>query len=427
MKTITTIVRSFRTSGTSSSSSTSMTRILLVGLMLLTLVCSCSTEDADDLGAANPAGVPIGGVKGYASYFDENLLQTRAGDALKKKGYEDYEGGDKTIAFALTQNGQTPKKGHLFKVEDEWRTNIGAIAAGDYYLYGFIPNLSVIKFNITDRDGVNANYSVGAKMVLEDVPTVVDNDLCVVVGAKQGYDKDHDGSSSEFTDVNGNGEYDEGIDTRLDTLRLGDFKYKASAITGSGGTDNYIFLLLDHLYAAIRINMKVYADYAALRTIKLKSLQLATKAGGDVSKDKTNITIDLARTSGSDVKESPIQSITFTPAGVPINLAEGGMEFWSSASGHELTTDFQSFIGHFMPNGITTLILTSTYDVYDRKGNKIRENCQATNTMVLKDLLTEQETTQRGKRYTINMTILPTYLYVLSDPDLNNPTVKIVD
>ncbi len=399
---------------------------LLIGLMVLMslFVVSCSTEDADDLGAANPAGVPIGGVKGYASYFDENLLQTRAGDALKKKGYEDYEGGDKTVAFALTQDGQTPKKGHLFKVEDEWRTNIGAIDAGDYYLYGFIPNLSVIKFNITDRAGNDANYSTGAKIVLNDVPTVVDNDLCVVVGAKQGYDKDHDGSSA-YTDVNGNGVYDEGIDTRLDTLRLGDFKYKASAITGSGGTDNYIFLLLDHLYAAIRVNMKVYADYAALRTIKLKSLQLATKAGGDVSKDKTNITIDLARTSGSDVKESPIQSITFTPAGVPINLAEGGMEFWSSASGHELTTDFQSFIGHFMPNGITTLILTSTYDVYDTQGNKIRENCKATNTAELRELFTGQTETQRGRRYTVNMTIRSTYLYVLSDPDLDNPTVTL--
>ena len=400
--------------------------ISLISFVSLVSSCSKSDDFADDGQNQNPAGVPIGGVKGYASYFDENLLQTRAGDALKKKGYEDYEGGDKTIAFALTQDGPTPKKGHLFKVEDEWRTNIGEIGAGDYYLYGFIPNLSVIKFNITDLERNDAKYSEGAKMVLEDVPTVVENDLCVVVGAKQGYDKDHDGSSG-YTDVNGNGVYDEGIDTRLDTLRLGDFKYKASAITGSGGTDNYIFLLFDHLYAAIRINMKVYADYAALRTIKLKTLQLTTKAGEDVSKDKTNITIDLKATDGSDVKESPIQSISYDddPAGVPINLAEGGIEFWSSGSGHELTTDFQSFIGHFMPNGITTLILTSTYDVYDTQGNKIRENCQATNTMVLKDLLTEQTYTQRGKRYTINMTIQPTYLYMLSEPDLNNPTVVI--
>ena len=78
-----------------------------------------------------------------------------------------------------------------------------------------------------------------------------------------------------------------------------------------------------------------------------------------------------------------------------------------------------------MPTGITKLILTSTYDVYDRKGNLIRLNCKATNTMVLKDMLTDQTVTERGKRYTINMTIQPTYLYMLSEPDLDNPTVII--
>jgi hypothetical protein len=78
-----------------------------------------------------------------------------------------------------------------------------------------------------------------------------------------------------------------------------------------------------------------------------------------------------------------------------------------------------------MPSGITTMILTSVYDVYDKNGNLVRPDCEATNTMVLKDLLTEQTTTQRGKRYTVNMTIQPTYLYMLSEPDLDNPTVTI--
>jgi hypothetical protein len=40
-------------------------------------------------------------------------------------------------------------------------------------------------------------------------------------------------------------------------------------------------------------------------------------------------------------------------------------------------------------------------------------------------LFTEQTTTQRGKRYTVNLTIQPTYLYVLSDPDLDSPTVTV--
>ena len=78
-----------------------------------------------------------------------------------------------------------------------------------------------------------------------------------------------------------------------------------------------------------------------------------------------------------------------------------------------------------MPHNISTLVLTSVYDVYDRKGHLTRENCSATNTMALSDLFTEQATTQRGKRYTVNLTIQPTYLYVLSDPDLDNPTVVV--
>ena len=83
-----------------------------------------------------------------------------------------------------------------------------------------------------------------------------------------------------------------------------------------------------------------------------------------------------------------------------------------------------------MPANITTLVLTSVYDVYDKNvtpehpdGNLLRENFKTTNIMVLKDLLTEQTTTKRGYRYTINMTIQPTYLYMLSEPDLDNPTV----
>jgi uncharacterized protein YaaQ len=171
--------------------------------------------------------------------------------------------------------------------------------------------------------------------------------------------------------------------------------------------------------------MKVHADYALLRTIKLKSLQLSTQADETTSKLHNTITIKLEANDGS---ASPIQSITYEQTGATIGTGDDeGIEFWKSetTAGQELTTTFQDFTGHFMPSGITTLVLTSVYDVYDTKDNKIRENCSATNTMVLSELLTEQETTQRGKRYTVNLTIRPTYLYVLSEPDLDNPTVSV--
>ena len=352
-----------------------------------------------------------------------DLQMTRSGDASTRawaipSGYVKYEGGVQPIAIAFADTNMVVSKqmGHFYKVEDkdQWRTNVEFKANHDYYLYGFIPNLPVIKYSITDinpglDDDSDAKtvtahdgYRYGAIMTLEDVPTVMNNDFCVVIGAKHGTDKEHDSG-----------------------LRRGDFSFRTSQ-----GTDDkdYVFLLFDHLYAALSINMKVYADYDAIRTIKLKSLKLSTKVGETVSKDKTNITINLHTTDGSTSPIDTEDGIVFESAGEPIS--SDGMEFWSNGDGEQLTISSKQFIGYFMPDGITKLVLTSEYDVYDKdrtsehpEGNLIRRNCKATNTMELKDLLTEQLATERGKRYTIDMTIMPTYLYMLSDPDVKNPVV----
>ena len=305
-------------------------------------------------------------------------------------GFVAYGDGIQPIGIAFTQDSKTPRIGSFFKSGDKWRTDLENIEAVSYQLYGYIPHLTSIDYSITDYNGANGAYDTGAIMTLQNVPTVMPNDLCVVIGAKNGTDKENDSG-----------------------LRQGDFNFTASA------NKDYVFLLFDHLYAALRIQMKVHADYAALRTIKLKSLQLDTQAGEKKTTKKTTITIKLKANDGS---ASPIEKLTFTPTGEEIN---GGLEFWSDTYGEQLTTEFKPFIGHFMPSGITKLILTSTYDVYDTKGNLIRQDCKATNTMVLKDLLTEQTITESGKRYTVNMTIHPTYLYMLSEPDLDNPTVTI--
>ena len=407
---------------------TIISKVSLVSFISLvsfvSLVSSCSKSDdfdgGQDLNAVG--GVEIGGLSGYSTYFEENmdLQMTRSGDASTRawaipSGYVEYEGGVQpiAIAFAETKMDKSKLMGHFYKREDKdlWLTNVEFEASHDYYLYGFIPNLPVIKYDITDRnpgdDGdddsnpetdskTDGNFADGAIMTLQDVPTVMPNDLCVVIGAKHGTDKEHDSG-----------------------LRRGDFSFRTSQ--GTDGKD-YVFLLFDHLYAALSINMKVYADYDAIRTIKLKSLRLSTQVEETVSTDKTNITIKLHST--PDGSESPIDTedgIVFESAGEPI--ASDGMEFWSNGDGEQLTTSSKQFIGHFMPNGITKLVLTSVYDVYDKGGNLIRQNFKATNTMVLKDLLTEQFATERGKRYIIDMTIKPTYLYMLSEPDLDNPMV----
>lgn len=391
--------------------------ISLIGI--LCLVSSCSKDDGDFENQSATPGVEIGGVSGYSSYYEENILQTRAGGITESygltrawsipDGYVAYDGGDQPIGVCFTQNGHNPADdktiGSLFKSSDKWRANV-ELTGGDYYLYGYIPHLTVIKCGITDRDGNNAKYDEGAILSLRDVPSVMPNDLCVVIGAKHGTDKEHDSG-----------------------LRRGDFAYTAEAISNEegheSGTGNFVFLLFDHLYSALRVNFRVQGDYNDLRTIKLKSLKLKTQVGGAVTKDKTDITIKLKANDGS---ASPIEEISYTPSvsGVDNN---DGIEFWSSASASDeertLTSAYKPFTGHFMPTGVTTFILTSKYDVYDKKGNLLRKDCEVTNTMVLNKLLTEQTETRRGCRYTINMTIEPTYLYVMSEPDLDNPKVVV--
>jgi hypothetical protein len=64
--------------------------------------------------------------------------------------------------------------------------------------------------------------------------------------------------------------------------------------------------------------------------------------------------------------------------------------------------------------------METTYNVYDRKGNLIRKDCKAKNVL---NLPTGGLT--RGQKYTFNLTVNPTYLYVLSDPDLDNPTITV--
>lgn len=342
-------------------------------------------------------------VVSYVSGYEDAKTPNRAWGA--PLGYVAYEGGDQSIGIAFTQDGVDPTvgtnsksmMGSFFKSGSSWRTNINEIPAGTYYLYGYIPELTAIRYGITDYNGadggVNAEYSKGAIMTLENVPTVMPNDLCVVIGAKDGTDRETD-----------NG------------LRRGDFSFTA---TGAG---NYVFLLFDHLYAAMRVRMRVHGDYAKLRTIKLKSLQMGTVAETTTTRQKTDITVSLQATDGS---VSPITDITFAQPEKYAEIDSNGLKFWSDDDGVALTTDYQPFIGHFMPSGITKFILTSTYDVYDTRGNLIRQSCKVTNTMLLKDLLTGQTVTERGKRYTINMTIQPTYLYMLSEPDLDSPTVTI--
>lgn len=306
---------------------------------------------------------------------------------------------DNTIDIFFTRNGEEPEEGLFLKASTgNWRSSVDLEAGNTYYLYGIIPFTDNADAAIAPPTG--KNYSDGAVLTLRGMPSITPSDVCVVVGAKNGIDEDND-----------NG------------LTTGQF---ACSATSSG---SFIYLLFDHIYSAMRLRMMVDEEYNALRTIRLKELKLVayTSDGTSLVKKKTDIVITLGKT---DNGSSPIESITFTPDGTSEDVDEPLYTTPEDGDGLLLTTTATNFLGSFVPQGITKFEVTSSYDVYDKdtsrnpNGNLIRQNCTATNTLDISDIFHLQERTEKGWMYSITMVVAPTYLYVLSDPDLDSPTVR---
>lgn len=386
----------------------------LIGLMMLP---GCSSEDTDE--PASVTDLPIEVMSSVSNLEDAALIQdTRGGSTSLTRAWtppKNYSRSDedKSISIIFTKNEMdgledTEKKklqGKFFKSSGHWRTTVDITMAGTYYLYGYMPDIVGVDYTISKPTGDGEDYKDGAVMVLDKLPTVTSEDLCVVVGAKNGKD-----------------DYKADADYSVTGLQRGSFDYVASTTTGEGSGGNYVYLLFDHIYASLRLNFRVESKYNALRTIKIKEMALTTIDKSDTSegsdnKKLTKATITLTKTTGG---ADPIVSVDFDPSN------KGGYgNILTSEDGIELTNEYKTFMSYFMPNGITKLVLATVYDVYDKQGNLIRKDCKAKNTIDLKKLIDRFESVQRGTRYTFNLTINPTYLYQLSEPDLNDPEVVL--
>ena len=304
-------------------------------------------------------------------------------------------------AFFTQNNEENPYHGRLRYLSStgKWRLSIRRVdpddvEAGDYYVYGFIPSDAADDATIAMLTE-ETSYTAGATLTIKGLRTA-GYDACVIIGAKEGPDADHD-----------NG------------LVAGDFKINLK--TGESAK-NYLYLLFDHLCSALSIGIKVDGDYNTLRTIKLKQLTLQTATKSGLMAEKADVVVDLvANTLGIN----PISSLSYEPTG-------DGAPVYQSDDGLTLTTSYQSFLSHFLPiTDVTKVVITCVYDVYDKDtsinpaGNLVRKDCKATNTVRLSDIISYFPGVQRGWKYGINMTVMPTYLYVLSEPDLNNPTVVV--
>ena len=116
---------------------------------------------------------------------------------------------------------------------------------------------------------------------------------------------------------------------------------------------------------------------------------------------------------------SPIESIEWNEAG----SGTGYVEIFNSTAGEELKVTFSESpvtTAQFAPiySGTQSMTMRCTYDVYTADGTLIGER-QAENR------ISQVADMTRGKKRIITVTVNPTYLYVLADPDLDNPTITI--
>lgn len=291
------------------------------------------------------------------------------------------------IKCFLTRANETIFNGTLTYKSGAWTSKIPA-DEGVYYVYGMMPNSEASKVTLTPLPG--ADFENGAVMEIDKLNAVTASDVCAIVGVK--------GAASKV-----------GIENS--GIELGKFSFNAD-----DGT--FIYLLIDHLYAALQLNMNINSEYNALRTIKLTKLTLKSNSVTKTYKVTATMTPNETNTSPLAVTYAAT-----TEDGKEIELYNGkGKGENGQDIEKELEVDkYLQFLACTLPLSTNTQFeMETTYNVYDRKGNLIRKNCTAKNVLNL-----PTGGLARGQKYTFNLTVNPTYLYVLSDPDLDNPTVVV--
>lgn len=254
----------------------------------------------------------------------------------------------------------------------------------DYMVFGFMPAMGSSSSLL-----VNEDKTVGT-MTINGLPTVTDQDICIVTGVKAG------------------------LPTEDNPLTPGNYAYHAPENTELGYG---ISLLANHLYSAVQLKFLVGVEYSKLRRIVLKQVTLINS--------QKNVKVTIPFNVGNSLE--PVGTISVAPDG------EGttSLPLYTPDGGRELKTDESIDMSfYFSPDMIAGLSIESVYDVYDTTGTPgipngpepIRKNCKAVN-----NLTTLLGSLARGAKKNVTMTVMPTYLYMLSEPDADTPMVVAGD
>ena len=320
---------------------------------------------------------------------DGDVLQISAGTRAAAASVEisgaDAEGSSIFI-FTTTTENVTPKADNAVLIDSKWRSTIRVNAGKTYYLYGFMPMDASENPTIDKLTG--KNYDKGAVLSLSNVDAIGPKDLCVLIGVQD---------KANLTDPK--------------DLKRGIFQY-----VGKERGQNYTHLLFSHVYASIVVKLKVDADYNTLRTIVLREMRLTSTSG----KSKYNITMTVTAndtdTNPAEVVLEQVESSASNPTFALYEDVDGDAE-----DGLTLTSEAKEFPAFFATQTWGGMTLVTTYDVYDKQGTLVRPNCTVRNNLTTP--LTQP--LNAGEKLTLTATVKPTYLYQLSDSDMDDTKITI--
>ncbi len=284
---------------------------------------------------------------------------------------------------------------------DSWSSTITVEDGKTYYMYGFMPREAAQSGTIEPLTGANTSggdkgYAAGAIIHLKNFATLTAADVCVISGIRKA-------TTSEATNL-----------APESDVKLGTFSY-----TGGAEGTNSVFVLLRHVYSALHFRAIIDPEYHKLRTIKFTKVELIAK---DIAE---TIDLDITITAKADGTD-PVTNVDY------IDNSSGSGDhsitvfpWYDGQPPYELREEEPNkFLACFAPASCNSFVIRCHYNVYDRYGNLTRENCVAEN-KINSTLIHELTNIVPGDAYTFTCAVKPTYLYVLSESDLDNPTFEI--
>ncbi len=264
-----------------------------------------------------------------------------------------------------------------------WYSSVAIEENHNYEIYGFHPATGV-----SNNSSLNYTTPTAPVLTLPTLNACSATDVCVVVGVKRALNK------TQAIEDSG--------------IQLGDFSYTASE------NDNYVYLLMDHLFTCVNFEFKINDRYDELRDIRIRKVEITPETAKNVQ-----VVVSLSPNTTGD---NPITNVVYnetvlTDPAVPTVIYDKGDD--GGRLNPTTALVIPSYVYVASDGSTSSYTLTTTYDVIDNADKVVRPACVANNKITLPNTLT------RGKKYTFESVVAPTYLYQLSDNDLNNPVLTI--